>query len=188
MPFEFVHESIPGVVLIKPRRFIDERGFFMETFRQTDFAAHGIETAFVQENHSRSSKHAIRGLHFQRAPKAQAKLIRVIRGAILDVAVDLRKESPTFGHWICAELSDENGNLLYLPEWCAHGFCVLSDTADVVYKASNEYSPQHESGVIWNESVLNIPWPTRTPILSERDRRWPPLNNIETGMFRTSAC
>ena len=175
MPFEFKKLDIPEVVLIIPRAIKDERGFFVETFRRSQWEAAGIPTEFAQENHSRSRSGTLRGLHYQRAPHAQGKLVRAIRGEIFDVAVDVRPNSPTRGKWVCATLSESNLHMLFVPGWCAHGFCILSDFAEVVYKTSAEYAPEYEGGVRWNDPAINVSWPVDDPILSERDARWPLL-------------
>jgi dTDP-4-dehydrorhamnose 3,5-epimerase len=140
MPFEFVKTVIPDVILIKPKVFEDERGFFVEGYKKSDFVSNGIDVEFNQDNHSKSTKGVLRGLHYQKYPKAQAKLVRCINGEIFDVAVDIRKNSPTFGKWVGFKLSAENKFMLYIPEGFAHGFVVLSDTAELLYKASNEFS------------------------------------------------
>ncbi len=163
--------SLPGVQIFTPRVFKDTRGFFCESYNYDVWRAAGIDTVFIQDNHSRSVRHTIRGLHFQLPPAAQAKLLRVVRGAVWDVAVDIRKGSPTFGQWVGVELSEDNFRQLYIPEGFAHGFCVLSDVADVLYKTSRFYSPQHEHGVRWNDPAIGVTWPTDEPILSERDSK-----------------
>ena len=176
MPFDFKKLAIPEVLLIVPRVWSDERGFFMETYKRSEFAAMGIGEAFVQENHSSSLRGVLRGLHFQQPPEAQSKLIRVISGNIFDVAVDLRRESAT--RWVGAELSAESRTLMYIPAWCAHGFCVLSEHAEVVYHTSTEYSPEHESGIMWNDPAVGIQWPITDPIVSDRDKQWPLLADV----------
>lgn len=173
MPCQFKELEIGGVVLVVPRVFADDRGYFLETYKYSEFAAAGITERFVQENHSFSTAQVVRGLHFQTAPKAQGKLVRAVQGRIWDVAVDMREDSPAFGRWVAAELSDENKHQLYLPPWCAHGFCVLSETAQVVYKVTDEYSPQHEGGIAWDDPQLAIDWPEKQPGLSARDQKWP---------------
>jgi dTDP-4-dehydrorhamnose 3,5-epimerase len=178
MPFEFTRLAIPEVLLIAPRVRTDSRGFFMETYKHSEFAAVGIGETFVQENHSSSVRGVLRGLHFQRAPKAQSKLIRVVSGTIYDVAVDLRPHSPRRGQWVGVDLSAEGRTLMYIPEWCAHGFCVLSDHAEVVYHTSTEYSPEHEAGIMWNDPAVGITWPVSDPIVSERDTQWPLLAGV----------
>jgi dTDP-4-dehydrorhamnose 3,5-epimerase len=179
MPFDFRKLEIPGLILIEPKVFEDGRGFFMETYKMPDFIATGIEGNFVQENHSRSSKGVLRGLHYQNPPFAQGKLVRVIRGEIFDVSVDIRRGSPTWGKWVGVILSEENKNVLYVPAGLAHGFCVLSKIAEVIYKTTNVYSAESEAGIIWNDEDLNIEWPVKKPILSEKDRRWPTLKNAD---------
>jgi dTDP-4-dehydrorhamnose 3,5-epimerase len=178
MPFTFHQTDLPGVVIIEPKVFSDGRGFFMEAYKKSDFAAAGIDVNFVQENHSRSVGGTLRGLHFQRAPKAQCKLVRVVQGQIFDVVVDLRPDSPTFSRWISVELSSENPRSLFVPAEYAHGFCVTGAEAYVVYHTSEEYSPDLESGVRWDDPRLAIAWPIAQPRLSERDRRWPPLSEV----------
>jgi len=182
MPFKFERLEIPDVILIKPRVFSDERGFFMETYKKLDFEKAGITGEFVQDNHSCSRYGVLRGLHFQREPYAQAKIVRVVRGVIYDVAVDLRKNSPTFGKWVGVILSEHNKWQLYVPRGFAHGFVVLSEVADVVYKVDNIYAPDNEGGIIWNDPELSIDWPVDEPIVSEKDGRWPTLREaIEKG-------
>ena len=178
MPFEFTRLAIPEVLLIAPRVQTDSRGFFMETYKRSEFAAAGIAETFVQENHSKSVRGVLRGLHFQRAPKAQSKLIRVVSGKIFDVAVDLRPHSPRRGQWVGVDLSAEDRTLMYIPEWCAHGFCVLSDHAEVVYHTSTEYSPEYEGGLMWNDPAVGITWPVSDPVVSDRDSQWPLLAGV----------
>jgi dTDP-4-dehydrorhamnose 3,5-epimerase len=173
MAFRFEKLEIPGTVLIEPSVFADDRGFFMETYKHSDFAAAGICGRFAQENHSRSAFSILRGLHYQRSPKAQGKLVRVVSGTVFDVAVDLEKGSSTLGKWIGVYLSAENRRMLYIPPWCAHGFCVMSEQAEVVYKTDQEYAPEAEGGIIWNDPSLGIQWPINGPTISEKDRRWP---------------
>jgi dTDP-4-dehydrorhamnose 3,5-epimerase len=175
MPFDFTKLAIPEVLLIAPRVITDQRGLFMETYKRSEFAAAGIGEFFAQENHSTSVHKVLRGLHYQRHPKAQSKLIRVVSGKIFDVAVDLRPDSSTSGQWVGVPLSADEHSMMYIPDWCAHGFCVLSDRADVVYHTSAEYSPEHEAGIMWNDPAIGITWPVDDPIVSERDQRWPPL-------------
>ena len=178
MPFEFVKTEIPDVVLVKPKVFEDERGFFMETYKKSDFEKAGIKGEFVQDNHSRSKYGVLRGLHFQKEPYAQAKIVRCIKGVIYDVAVDLRKNSPTFGKYVSAILSEYNKYMLYIPRGFAHGFVVLSDEAEVVYKVDNKYAPDHEGGLIWNDPDVNIRWPIENPTLSQKDQEWPTLKEL----------
>jgi dTDP-4-dehydrorhamnose 3,5-epimerase len=162
---------LPGVLVITPRVFSDPRGFFFESYNQETFRSNGIDTLFVQDNHSKSVRNALRGLHFQLPPAEQVKLVRVVRGTIWDVAVDIRAGSPTFGHWLGVELSAENFRQLLIPAGYAHGFCVMSEEAEVLYKASQVYCPQHERSILWNDADLAIDWPIDSPLLSERDRR-----------------
>jgi dTDP-4-dehydrorhamnose 3,5-epimerase len=163
--------GLPGVLILRPRVFEDARGFFLESYNQATLRSYGIETLFVQDNHSRSARGTLRGLHFQLPPAAQVKLVRVVHGVVWDVAVDIRAGSPTLGQWVGTELSAENFRQLYVPAGFAHGFCVLSENAEVLYKASCAYSPALERGIIWNDSALRIAWPVAEPLLSERDRR-----------------
>jgi dTDP-4-dehydrorhamnose 3,5-epimerase len=179
MPFAFKELEIPGLVLIEPGVFEDGRGFFMETYKTPDFAAAGIKGDFVQENHSRSGKGVLRGLHYQNPPFAQAKLVRVVRGEVFDVAADIRRGSPTCGKWVGVTLSEENKHIIYIPQGFAHGFCVLSEIAEVLYKTTGVYSAESEAGIIWNDADLNIEWPVKQPILSEKDRKLPSLRNAD---------
>jgi dTDP-4-dehydrorhamnose 3,5-epimerase len=163
--------DLPGVLILRPRVFEDPRGFFLESYNLETLRSHGIDTVFVQDNHSKSARDTLRGLHYQLPPAGQVKLVRVVRGAIWDVAVDIRVGSPTFGRWAGAELSAENFRQLYIPTGFAHGFCVLSEEAEVLYKTSHVYSPAHERGILWNDATLQIAWPVAKPLLSERDQR-----------------
>lgn len=178
MPFNIEKTEIPGLVIITPKVFEDERGFLMETYKESDFADSGINVKFVQDNQSFSEKGVLRGLHFQAPPFEQAKLIQVPRGEIFDVAVDIRKISPTFKKWVGAILSEENKKMLFIPEGFVHGFCVLSDSAAVIYKCGNYYSKKHERGIIWNDPDLGIKWPIENPILSAKDAEWPMLKDL----------
>lgn len=179
MPFEFTRSEIPEVILIDVHAFKDERGFFKETYKQSEFVKNGITHSFVQDNHSRSKRGILRGLHYQKRPAAQAKLITVVRGEIFDVAVDIRKGSPNYGRWVGENLSQEDHRLLYIPEGFAHGYLVLSEEADVVYKATSEYSPEDERGIVWNDPQLSIQWPIKNPILSAQDARHPTLGEAD---------
>lgn len=179
MPFTFKRLNIPEVILVETKAFLDDRGYFLESFKESIFANNSIGTKFVQDNFSHSIKGVIRGLHYQKNPKAQAKLVIALRGEIFDVAVDIRKNSPTFGKWVGEILSEKNHKLLYIPEGFAHGFCVLSNEADVLYKVTHEYSPEHEKGILWNDSELNISWPIKKPILQEKDILLPLLKNAD---------
>ena len=179
MPFAFKRLSIPDVILVEPNSFSDDRGFFFESYKESDFLSNGIDKKFVQDNFSHSVYGVIRGLHFQKAPKAQAKLVTALKGEIFDVAVDIRKNSPTYGKWISEILSDKDHKLLYVPEGFAHGFCVISDEADVLYKVSNEYSQEHERSIIWNDPKLDIQWPIKKPIISNKDNKLSLLENLD---------
>ncbi len=161
---------IPDVLLIEPAVFGDARGFFQETWNARKFADQGLDLSFVQDNHSRSSRNVLRGLHYQlRQP--QGKLVRVVTGAVFDVAVDIRRGSPTFGQWVGAELSEENHRQLYIPPGFAHGFCVLSERADFLYKCTDFYNPQDEHGLLWNDPDIGIDWPGGEFLVSDKDRR-----------------
>lgn len=179
MPFQFFTTVIPGLLLIQPEVFADGRGFFMEAYKRSDFAANGIPDLFVQSNHSRSSRGVLRGLHYQLAPKAQGKLVRVLTGKVFDVAVDIRRGSPTYSQWLGMELSDSNRSLIYVPPGFAHGFYVISDIAELEYWTTEEYTASHEAGILWNDPALGITWPAGEPLLSERDRNWPGLGAAE---------
>lgn len=179
MPFKFKKSVIPGILLIESQPFQDERGLFMEIFKESIFVANGIDTKFVQDNYSHSIKGVLRGLHYQKNPKAQAKLVMVTRGEIFDVVVDIRKGSSTYGKWVGEILSDKNHRLLYAPKGFAHGFCVLSDTADVLYKVTSEYSPEHERGILWNDQEISIQWPTDKPVMIKKDLELPILKNAD---------
>ena len=167
--------------MVEPEAFEDNRGFFYESYHQAVFAQNGITATFVQDNHSRSFKGVLRGLHFQIEPKAQAKLIRVVKGEIFDVSVDIRKNSKTFGRFVHTILSEKNRRMLYVPAGFAHGFCVLQNGSEFLYKVSNFYSPEHERGLIWNDPAIGIPWPQLNTecILSERDKKYPTLANLK---------
>jgi len=174
---EIVETSLPGVLLVKPRVFQDPRGFFMETYRADALAAAGVTEAFVQDNHSRSARGVLRGLHYQ-LRRPQAKLCRVARGEVLDIAVDIRLGSPHFGKWVAAVLSDSNYHALYIPRGFAHGFVVRSDTADFLYKCTDYFDAADDYGVLWRDPMIGIDWETQAPILSPKDRNLPPLSTI----------
>ena len=173
--------AIPEVIVIEPKVFGDARGFFYESFNQHAFnQATGLEVVFVQDNHSRSSKGVLRGLHYQLPPHAQGKLVRVTRGAVFDVAVDIRKSSPTFGKWVGEELSEANSRQMWIPPGFAHGFMVLSDTADFLYKTTNYYAATHERSIAWSDPSLGIYWPREDePVLSQKDQCSPTLTAAE---------
>lgn len=181
MSFRFERLELPEVILITPEVRGDARGFFMESYKRSVFAEHGIPDLFVQDNHSRSGRHVLRGLHFQVPPAAHAKLVRCTVGEILDVAVDIRRGSPSFGRWVGAVLSRENAQQLYVPLGFAHGFMVLSSEAEVQYKITHEYTPKAERGVAWDDPDIGIDWGVEHPVLSERDRRQPRLSDLDTG-------
>jgi len=169
--------SLPEILIIEPSVFQDERGFFIETYQQRRYTEAGIESIFVQDNLSRSVRGTLRGLHYQ-VKQAQAKLIQVIEGTIFDVALDIRRGSPYFGQWTSVHLSDENKRQLFLPEGFAHGFCVLSESAQVVYKCTDFYAAEDEGGVLWSDPTLAIAWPISEPLLSEKDSQLPCLADI----------
>ena len=178
---KFIKTEIPDVIIFEPAVFNDERGYFMETYNEKLFADNGINNKFLQDNESKSTKGVLRGLHYQMEPYAQAKLVRVTRGKVLDVAVDIRKGSPTFGKYVSVELSAENKRQLFIPKGFAHGFIVLSDEAEFVYKCDNLYNKESESGLIYNDPFVNIDWkmPIDNLIISEKDKLWPTLDNIK---------
>ncbi|MDP3151028.1 MAG: dTDP-4-dehydrorhamnose 3,5-epimerase [Archangium sp.] len=171
---------LPGVLLITPRVFSDARGFFMETFHAEKYAAHGVPGPFVQDNWSHSVKDTLRGLHFQN-PNAQGKLVCVTRGAVFDVAVDVRVGSPHFGKWYGCELSESNRKQLWVPPGFAHGFCCLSDETDFLYKCTALYAPGSEHSILWNDPAIGIEWPTKSPLLSKKDLEAPVLAKV-TGL------
>ncbi len=179
MPFIFERQKIEDVILVKPKVFGDNRGFFMESYKKSEFFENGITVEFNQDNHSKSSARVLRGLHYQTAPHAQAKLVRCSRGRIFDVAVDIRPNSKTFGQYVKVELSEENKNMLFIPAGFAHGFVVLSDEAELLYKASGEYNPNADRGVFWADEDININWEIDfEPVLSEKDKVQPRLKDI----------
>jgi dTDP-4-dehydrorhamnose 3,5-epimerase len=173
----FSPTDLPEILVVDPDVHRDSRGFFLETYQAVNYRAGGIELAFVQDNHSRSTAGTLRGLHLQLRP-LQGKLVRVIVGSIVDVAVDVRRGSPTFGRWVAVELSAENFRQCYIPPGFAHGFCVTSPVAEVEYKCTAFYDRSSEIGVAWNSPELGIRWPVETPLLSERDARLPPLGQV----------
>jgi len=170
--------AIPDVLLIEPKVFGDARGFFLETYNKERYEVAGFpDVSFVQDNHSRSQQGVLRGLHFQ-IKHPQGKLVQVVTGAVFDVAVDVRLDSPTFGQWVGYELSGENHRQLWIPPGMAHGFCVLSETADFMYKCTDVYRPDDEGGVLWNDSDLNIDWGLDAPLVSAKDQVLPLLKNL----------
>ncbi len=165
-----IETGLPGVLILEPRVFGDARGFFMESYNRRRFAELGLPTEFVQDNHSRSARHVLRGLHYQ-ILQPQGKLVRVVRGAVYDVAVDLRRSSPTFGRWEGVEITEENKRMLWIPPGYAHGFLVLSEYADFLYKTTDFYAPEHERCLLWNDPQIGIDWPMAgEPILSAKDK------------------
>ncbi len=177
----YIETEIQGVYVLEPRVFQDARGYFMETWNQADFDKHIGKVTFIQDNESKSSYGVLRGLHYQKGEFSQAKLVRVIKGRVLDVAVDIRKSSPTFGKYVLAELSEENKRQLFIPRGFAHGFLVLSDEAVFTYKVDNVYAPQAEAGIKWNDEDIAIEWPIdpKDLILSEKDTRALSLKEAE---------
>ncbi len=182
MKFEFTRTAIPGLVVVAPQTGRDERGTFSEQYKASEFRKGGIKDVFVQENRSVSRKGVLRGLHFQRPPRAQAKLVRCGHGRVWDVAVDLRRGSRTYGKWFGLELSRENNLMLYIPEGFAHGFCALTDRAEVIYMCSKEYAPASDSGVRWDDPRLAVKWPVKKPKISPKDAALPFLKK-GTGCF-----
>ena len=179
MPFTFTPLAIPDVILIEPHRKGDARGFFMETYKRSDFVANGIHETFVQDNYSRSTRGVLRGLHYQKAPHAQGKLVMAVQGAVFDVAVDIRPNSPTFGRWVGATLDASEPRLLYVPPGFAHGFCVLSETADFSYKVTSEFAPHLDRGILWNDPAIGVEWAIKDPILSAKDAALPLLRDAD---------
>lgn len=179
---KIIKTEIEGVVILEPRIFADDRGYFFEVFTERDFAEQVGPIHFVQQNEAKSSYGVVRGLHFQLPPHAQAKLVRVTRGRVLDVVVDIRRSSPTFGQHVTVELSDENHRQLFIPHGFAHGYSVLSDEAVLEYKCDNYYAPQSEGGILWNDAALGIDWQVATDkaILSDKDRLYPTLAECKT--------
>ncbi|MCD8373250.1 MAG: dTDP-4-dehydrorhamnose 3,5-epimerase [Clostridia bacterium] len=172
--FIFEKTAIDGVIIIKPTKYGDNRGYFMETYNKADFVAAGIDCEFVQDNQSKSVKNVLRGLHFQKN-HPQAKLVRVVSGKVFDVAVDLRANSDTYGKWVGVTLSAEEGNQFFIPKGFAHGFVVLSDEAEFCYKCDDFYHPEDEGGIPWNDPSVNVQWNCDNPVLSEKDKRYVPL-------------
>ncbi len=180
MPFRFQPLQIPGMILIKPFRRGDEKGFFEEVYRRSEFVTGGIGMDFVQDNCARSPQGTLRGLRFQRPPQPQGKLVRVTRGSVFDVAVDLRVGSPAFGLWVGLTLDDQSGSLVYLPPGLAHGYLVLSPEADLSYKVTAESAPSLDAGIRWDDPDLGIDWPVSDPVVSERDRALPHLGAFQS--------
>ena len=179
---EFIQTEIPDIILVKPNVIEDHRGFFMETYNIEKFKIGGINCTFVQDNHAKSVQNTLRGLHFQ-VQYPQAKLLRCLKGKVFDVAVDIRQDSLYFGKWVGEELSEENRYQLYIPEGFAHGYYVMSETAEIAYKCSEIYHPQDEQGIRWNDPEIAINWPGDNPILSEKDKALPMMADSD---FKTS--
>jgi dTDP-4-dehydrorhamnose 3,5-epimerase len=179
MPFRFRKLQIPDVLLIESRAFDDERGYLVETFKLSEFVENGIHSIFVQDNFTHSRGNVLRGLHYQKEPQAQGKLVGVAVGEIFDVAVDLRRGSPTYGQWVGEQLKDGCRQLMWIPEGFAHGFCVLSGAADVVYKVTREYAPELERGIRWDDPALAIGWPVERPLLSKKDASLPFMDGAD---------
>jgi dTDP-4-dehydrorhamnose 3,5-epimerase len=179
MSFRFTPLTLPGLILVEVTRHGDARGFFAETYRESAFRAAGIELPFVQDNHSRSTCGVLRGLHYQLPPKPQGKLIRVIQGEVFDVVVDLRRGSPGYGRWVGTRLLGDDGRLLWIPPGFAHGFLVLSESVDLIYKVTAEFDAGLDRGIRWNDPAIGIEWPTDAPVLSPRDQALPTLANAE---------
>lgn len=182
MKFAAQETSLPGVLLITHEFARDERGFFAETFREEAFAALGLPH-FVQDNHAGSIKGVLRGMHYQIRPAAIAKLVRCLRGRIFDVAVDIRRSSPTYGKWVGVELCENDGRMLYIPEGFAHGYLALTDHCEVLYKTSGYYAPQYDRGFRWNDPEVAIAWPIEKPLLSMKDSSVPLLKSAENNFF-----
>lgn len=179
---KFLPTDLPGVMIVEPRVFVDPRGWFMETWERRKFAAGGIDVDFVQDNHSASSRGVLRGLHYQ-IRQSQGKLVRVTAGEVFDVAVDLRRSSPTFGRWTAAVLSGENRRMMWIPPGFAHGFLVLSDQAEFTYKCTDYYAPEHERSLAWNDPRVGVQWPLapgQAPLLSPKDEAGKPFDAIES--------
>ena len=183
MTFTFTKLAIPEVILIEPVTFEDHRGFFSETYKHSEFKEAGLPFPFVQDNHSYSKGPVLRGLHYQHPPAGIGKLVRVTEGEIFDVAVDIRKGSPTFGKWVGEILNAKNRRQLYVPVGFAHGIVILSPTAHVLYKMTGEYSKAHDAGILWSDPDIGIQWPIQDPILSDKDMHAKPLKDVETGFI-----
>jgi dTDP-4-dehydrorhamnose 3,5-epimerase len=183
MALNFNRTAIKEVVLITPKIFGDDRGFFTEVYKYSEFSDFGIKDRFVQINHSRSSKGVLRGLHYQKNPKAHSKLVKCVQGEILDVAVDIRKGSLTYGKWVAEKITEENKKMLYIPEGFAHGFLTLSNTAEVIYQISGEYAPDCDAGIYWNDPEVGVDWGVSNPSLSEKDKIAPMLKDVDNNFI-----
>ena len=188
MAFKFQRLEIPDVILIEAQAFEDGRGLFVERYKRSIFSANGIDDTFVQDNYSHSLRGVLRGLHYQKHPKAQAKLVTVLKGEIFDVAVDIRRGSPTYSRWVGETLSAKDCRLLYIPVGFAHGFCVLSEEADVLYKVTAEYAPEMDRGVIWDDPEIGIRWPINDPTVSPKDAELPPLHLADNNFRYEGRC
>ena len=182
MGFTVTQTELAGVLVIEPAVYGDSRGFFLETFNQKRYAEAGLDRQFVQDNHSRSSRGVLRGLHYQ-LNHPQGKLVMAIKGEIFDVAVDIRRGSPTFGKWVGVNLSEENHKQLFVPEGFAHGFCVVSETADVIYKCTEVFTPGDDYGILWSDETVGIDWPISEPSLSEKDAKNPRLSEVKRDLL-----
>jgi dTDP-4-dehydrorhamnose 3,5-epimerase len=181
MPFTCTDGPLEGLKIITPKWFTDERGFFLETYKTEDFIEYGIPGPFIQDNHSRSKRGVLRGLHFQRPPRAQGKLVRVVRGRVWDVAVDIRKGSDTFGKWYGMEISEDNKVMLYIPPGFAHGFVTLQDNTDFLYKCTDVYAPECEAGIRYSDPDLAIEWPVENCMVNEKDLGLPSFRDFQGG-------
>lgn len=185
MDFTFTPTALHDVLLVEHQIARDARGFFLEAYRAAPFADRGIPP-FVQDNHSRSTRGVLRGLHYQNNPRAIGKLVRCLRGQIFDVAIDIRMGSPTYGRWVGVDLSEDDTHMLYVPPGFAHGFCTVSDVAEIFYKVTDYYSPEHDRAILWNDPDIGIRWPISDPIVSGKDAKAPPLrladNNLRLGV------
>ena len=181
MAFKFTGTEIPGIVVIEPVVYRDSRGFFMETYKASEFSGAGISYEFVQDNHSMSDRGVLRGLHYQIEPAQQGKLIRVVSGSIFDVALDIRRGSPTFGRYLAFRLTAEEKKMVWIPPGFAHGFLSLEDGTELLYKATSEYNASLERGILWNDPDLKIDWPSNNPIVSEKDSEHPRLKDADLG-------
>lgn len=177
MPLQTIKTAIPDVLIFRPEVFSDSRGFFMEIYHQEKYRKGGLNKIFVQDNHSRSKKRILRGLHYQ-LNHPQGKLVFVVKGEVFDVAVDIRQGSPTFGQWVGEVLSAENNQQMFIPEGFAHGFCVLSESADFIYKCTDFYHPEDDRGIMWSDKTIGVTWPVTNPIVSDKDSTLPRLHDI----------
>lgn len=181
MPFKFIKTEIPGMLIVEPRAFPDGRGYFMESWKYSEFHQNGIEEEFLQDNHSVSSLGVLRGIHFQKSPCSQGKLVRVVKGAVWDVGVDLRDGSASFGQWFGTELSETNHKMLYLPPGFGHGFLTLQDNTHFLYKCTQEYAPEYDAGIRWNDPDLSVNWPIPPNVevlISDKDKVLPFLKDV----------